>query len=248
MLLPATLADGSPVSEALAAANACCPSGTSLLHVAVSGRGWTANVQPGGGGGERHGYCSHSLLCLCEPPCVALARPKQPPRCPLLPPSLQVGTGNVAMVEALGSWAAGAGGRLAVDARGTAGLTALHVAALLPNSAAMRAALAGEPSALGLAWLWLAPVSMYAGLGSVHARAGLPLPATPAKPSLLAPASPLLRPVPPAPPRQAWSLPPPSSGTWCRPTTAPRLKRWPRRWPSLRLRRPCRRASEGGEH
>lgn len=90
MLLPAVTADGQSGDEAIAGMNACCPSGMSLLHVAV-------------------------------------------------------GTGSVPLVRELAAWAAGLGYCWEVDARGgNSGITPLHVAALLPNSKDMRAALAGE--------------------------------------------------------------------------------------------------------
>lgn len=102
MLLPAVTA-GQSHAAAAAAMNACCPSGFSLLHVAV-------------------------------------------------------GTGNAVVVKELIGWAAAAGPDAgipwAVDARGPAGVTPLHVAALLPEAvrAAMRAELTALSSAVDKMW------------------------------------------------------------------------------------------------
>eukprot|EP00887_Chlorella_sp_A99_P007360 scaffold2.g7360.t1 len=52
-----------------------------------------------------------------------------------------VGTGSVAVVQALAAWAKAQGAGWDVDARGMSGVTPLHVAALLPNGGAMLSAL-----------------------------------------------------------------------------------------------------------
>ena len=98
MLLPAVTADGLSASDAVAAMDACCPDGTSLLHVAV-------------------------------------------------------GTGSAPLVQCLSDWGATRGRPWLVDApAGSAGVTPLHVAALLPNSAAMRQALAGMAPSVDKLW------------------------------------------------------------------------------------------------
>lgn len=55
-------------------------------------------------------------------------------------------SGIPAVVAAVAEWCAAAGtaGRWQLDAKGPRGLTPLHYAAMLPNSADMRRALAGE--------------------------------------------------------------------------------------------------------
>lgn len=98
MLLPAVTADGLSANDAVAAMDACCPDGTSLLHVAV-------------------------------------------------------GTGSAPLVQCLSDWGATRGRPWLVDApAGSAGVTPLHVAALLPNSAAMRQALAGMAPSVDKLW------------------------------------------------------------------------------------------------
>jgi ribosomal protein L12E/L44/L45/RPP1/RPP2 len=98
MLLPAVTADGLSASDAVAAMDACCPEGTSLLHVAV-------------------------------------------------------GTGNVPLVQSLSSWGATQGRPWLVDVpAGSAGITPLHVATLLPNSSDMREALAGMAPSVDKLW------------------------------------------------------------------------------------------------
>lgn len=98
LLLPAVTADGATAADALAALNACCPAGTTLLHVAV-------------------------------------------------------GTGSVAVVQELAAWAAQAGCCWEVDSACVGSrVTPLHVAALLPNAAEMRAALTGMAPATPKLW------------------------------------------------------------------------------------------------
>lgn len=98
MLLPAVTADGLSASEAVAAMDACCPEGASLLHVAV-------------------------------------------------------GTGCVPLVACLSAWGAPLGAPWLVDApAGSEGVTPLHVAALLPNWSAMKAALAGMAPSVDKLW------------------------------------------------------------------------------------------------
>lgn len=99
MLLPAVTADGTPAAEAVAAMSGLCPSGATLLHVAV-------------------------------------------------------GTGCVPVVAALAAWGRAAEHAWQVDVQGGAahGLTPLHLAALLPNGAQMRGALAAMSPAANKLW------------------------------------------------------------------------------------------------
>ncbi|KAL4423948.1 hypothetical protein ABPG75_001249 [Micractinium tetrahymenae] len=98
LLLPAVTADGMAAADAVAALNACCPPGMTLLHVAV-------------------------------------------------------GTGSVAVVQELAAWAQQAGCRWEVNARcGNSRVTPLHVAALLPSAAEMRAALTSMDPATSKLW------------------------------------------------------------------------------------------------